>query len=192
MSMNDLRAASVANRIAPIESHLVAPFCLVLLAASCALASFALACATPFAAFAVIAAAMLPLPSALIVVGAAWIVNQAIGFGWLHYPIDPSTIAWGFVIGLAALAATLASAIVLRVLSRTATPIVLAAAFFGAYGTYELALFAATPVLGGSGSFTAAIVGRLGLLNAVWLIGLVGVCEIIRYLNPMRSGRVVS
>ena len=36
-------------------------FCFALLTAACALASFAFACAAPFAAFAVVAAAMLPL-----------------------------------------------------------------------------------------------------------------------------------
>jgi hypothetical protein len=59
----------------------------LLLTAACALASFAFACATPFAAFAAIAGAMLPLSAALPVVLAAWIVNQAIGFGVLGYPI---------------------------------------------------------------------------------------------------------
>jgi hypothetical protein len=53
-------------------------FCLVLLTVSCGLASFAFACATPFAAF---AGAILPVSAALPVVVAAWIVNQAIGFG---------------------------------------------------------------------------------------------------------------
>ena len=43
-----LRLHPVAPRIAPM-------FCLALLTVSCALASFALACATPFAAFAVLA-----------------------------------------------------------------------------------------------------------------------------------------
>ena len=34
-----------------------------------------------------------------------YFVNQAIGFGLLHYPIDTNTILWGFTIGAAALAA---------------------------------------------------------------------------------------
>src|SRR5262249_61757546 len=89
-------------------------FCFVLVTAACALASFAFACATPFAAFAVMAAEMLPLSSALLVVAAAWIVNQGIGFGALHYPIDANTILWGIVIGAAALAATTAAAGALR------------------------------------------------------------------------------
>jgi hypothetical protein len=80
--------------------HLVEPrhasiFCFALLTVSCALTSVALACATPFAAFAVIAAATLPFRPALLVVTGAWLVNQSIGFGALHYPIDASTIAWG-------------------------------------------------------------------------------------------------
>jgi hypothetical protein len=31
-------------------------------------------------------------------------VNQGIGFGALHYPIDANTMLWGLVIGIAALA----------------------------------------------------------------------------------------
>jgi hypothetical protein len=157
-----------------------------LLTAACALASFAFACATPFAAFAVFAGAMLPLRPALLVVTAAWLVNQAIGFGFLHYPIDTNTILWGFAIGAAALVATMASMLVLRSLRRTGSPVALGFAFIGAYTAYELVLFAATPFLGGVGAFTLAMVGRLGVLSLLWLIGLVAACEVYRILNPLR------
>jgi uncharacterized protein YbjT (DUF2867 family) len=53
----------------------------------------------------------------------------------------------------------------------------------GAYAAYELVLFAATPFLGGAEDFTAAIVGRLGLLSVIWTIGLVAACEVARLLN---------
>lgn len=192
MAIDVLRLPVAPNRIAPVEPYLAPAFCLVLLVASCALASFALACATPFAAFAALGAAMLPLPSALLVVGAAWLVNQAIGFGVLHYPIDAGTILWGVVIGAAALAATLIAKIVLRVLWRSAAPVGLALALLAAYCAYEFVLFAATPVLGGAGNFTAAITIRLGLLSVVWLIGLVAVCELVRRLDPLRRGRTAS
>ena len=162
---------------ADLELRRAALFCLVLLTAGSALASFALACATPFAAYAVIAAAILPLPSALVVMAAAWIVNQAIGFGALGYPQDPTTIFWGLAIGAAALAATAAAVFVLRVFARGIQLLALGAALFAAYAAYELVLFACTPALGGVGAFTAAIVVRLGLLNVVWLIGLVVVCQ---------------
>lgn len=179
-------------RLAPVELRYAPLFCFALLTISCALASFAFACATPFAAFAVVATAMLPLRPAFLVVTGAWLVNQAAGFGLLHYPTDAKTILWGFVIGLAALAATLAAKIVLRALQRSGTPVVLAVALFGAYSAYELVLFAATPFLGGAESFTAAIIARLGLLSVLWLIGLVVVCEIVRQINPVRRGHAVS
>lgn len=189
----DTPGVPTTNRLAPVAPHLAPLFCLVLLAASCALASFALACATPFAAFAVLATAMLPLSSALPVVGVAWIINQAIGFGWLHYPMDANTILWGLVIGLAALAATLVSnIIILRILSGYATAIAYALALLCAYGSYEVVLFAATPFLGGAGSFTAAIIVRLGFLNALWLIGLVAVCLAIKLTQRFRQQRAFS
>jgi hypothetical protein len=179
-------------RLAPVEPRHAAAFSFALLTVSCALASFALACATPFAAFAVVASAMLPSRPALLVVTGAWLVNQAIGFGALHYPIDTNTVLWGLAIGAAALAATAASSAVLRALPRSRTPLVLALALVCAYAAYEIVLFAVTPFLGGAGSFTAAIIARLGLLNVGWLIGLVAVCEIVRLVNPMRRGHAVS
>ena len=192
MALDILRSSMDRFHLHPVEPSHASIFCFALLAVSCALASFALACATPFAAFAVIAAASLPLRPALLVVTGAWLVNQSIGFGALHYPIHASTIAWGFAIGAAALAATAVSAAVLRALPPNRAPLVLALALVCAYGTYELALFAATPFLGGAGAFTMAIVARLGLLNIAWLIGLVVACEIVRLVNPFGRNRAVS
>lgn len=176
-------------RLHPIEPRYAPLFCFGLLVAACALASFALACATPFAAFAVVAAATLSLRPALSVVTGAWLVNQTIGFGVHHYPIDASTIAWGLVIGATALIATAVSTVALRAMPRMRWPLALGLALMCAYGAYEIALFAATAFLGGAGAFTPEIVGRLGLLNVAWLIGLVAACEIARLLNPFRQIR---
>jgi hypothetical protein len=192
MSLSLLSPSANGCRLGPVEPRHAPLFCFVLLTVSCALASFALACATPFAAFAVIAAAMLPLRSALLVVTGAWLVNQGIGFGALHYPIDGNTTLWGVVIGIAALAATATSTAVLRLRPQVTTPLVLALALIGSYGVYEVALLAATPFLGGADNFTAAIVARIGVLNGVWLIGLVAACEIVRLLNPFKRGHTAS
>jgi hypothetical protein len=179
-------------RLHPVAPRYAAMFAFALLTVSCALASFALACATPFAAFAVVAAAALPLRPALLVITGAWLVNQCIGFGALHYPIDASTIAWGFVIGAATLLATATASAVLGLLPQGRTPLMLALTFGAAYAAYELALLAATPFLGGEGAFTAAIVTRIGLTSAVWLVGLVAACEIVRLLDPFGRGRATA
>lgn len=183
----DMLRPGLPRAAAELAPRRTALFCLVLLIAGCALASFALACATPFAAYAVVAAAMLPLSSALLVVGAAWIVNQAIGFGVLHYPHDLKTIAGGLAIGVGALAATAAATLALRALSRTSQLSSLCATLVAAYGGYELVLFAVTPALGGSGAFTFAIIARLGLLNVAWLAGLLAFCQAALILD--RTGR---
>ena len=140
-------------RLAPVGPRSAHWFSFGLLTLACALASFAFACATPFAAFAVIAAEILPLPSALLVVAAAWVVNQAIGFGALHYPIDSNTILWGAAIGIAALAGTAAAALVLRLAQRVRVVVALGLALAAAVTVYELVLLAATPFLGGEGAF---------------------------------------
>ena len=192
MSLSLPSPSTNGSRLTPVESRHAPLFGFALLTVSCALASFALACATPLAAFAVIAAAMLPLRPALLVVTGAWLVNQGIGFGALHYPIDGNTMLWGAAIGIAALAATAAASAVLRSLPQNSTPLVLAVALVCGYGVYELALLAATPVLGGADSFTAAIVAQIGVSNAAWLIGLVAACEIVRLVKPFKRGHIAS
>lgn len=192
MALNILASHADRFRLHPVGLRHAPLFCFALLTAACALASFALACTTPFAAFAVVATAMLPLRPALLVVTGAWLVNQTIGFGALHYPIDVSTIAWGFVVAAAALTATLVSSAVLRALPPNRAPLALALTLACAYAAYELALFAATPFLGGEMAFTAAIVTRLGLLSAVWLVGLVAACEIVRLVNPLGRRPAIS
>ena len=80
----------------------------------------------------------------------------------------------------------------MRLAQRTAVVIAFAVALAAAYAAYELALFAATPFLGGEGAFTVAIVGRLGMLNIFWLIGLVAACEVARLFNQYRRRQTVS
>ncbi len=192
MAFNILPSDADGFRLHPVAPRLAPMFSFALLTVSCALASFAFACATPFAAFAVVAAAMLPLRPALVVVAGAWLVNQSIGFGVLHYPIDNSSIAWGFVIGAAALLSTAAASAALRTLPQGRAPLMLVVALFAAYATYELALLAATPFLGGEAAFSAPIVTRLGLTSAIWLFGLVALCEVVRLMDPFSRRSAMS
>jgi hypothetical protein len=157
--------------------------CFSLLGISCVLASLVLACATPFAAFAVVAAAMLPMPSALAVVGGAGLINQAIGFGLLGYPADFNTIAWGGVILASAFAATAAASTVLRKAHGNRL-ISVAMAFLAAFAAYELLLLAATPILGGHEAMVPAIVAWVAGLNAAWLLGLLAAVGILQMLVP--------
>jgi hypothetical protein len=185
-------ADAAAPYLAPVQRRYAPVYSFVLLVTASALASLAFACATPFATFAVIVAAMLPVRSALLVVAAAWLVNQGIGFGLHHYPIDRNTILWGLTIGAAALAATVAATWILSALPRAAGVASLGLAFTGAYAAYEIVLYAVTPILGDAGAFTAAIIARLAVLNILWTIGLIAVCAITSLLSTLRHTRALS
>jgi len=183
--LEDMRLAPVGARSAPL-------FTFGLLTLACTLASFAFACATPFAAFAVIAAGILPPSSALLVMLATWVANQVIGFGALHYPVDGNTIFWGITIGAAALAGTVAAASMLRLARNANTAAALGLALVAAFGAYESVLFATSLFLGSEGAFSAGVVGRIGVLNILWLIGLVVTSETVRLLNPNQRNQLAS
>ncbi len=189
MSFNLQLPAPGSDWLAPVEPRLAPLFCLVLLTGSCASASFVFACATPFAAFAVVASSLLPFTPALLVMAGAWIVNQAIGFGVLGYPLDLNTVFWGCAIGVAALLATAESKLLLHS-QRSSSPAALGVALFGAYAAYEVVLFAFGLVLV-TGAFNFPIIIRLGILNALWLIGLVAACAVFRLFGSI-SGRRMS
>src|SRR6185312_16204669 len=162
-------------------------FCLVLLIAASASASLVFACAAPFAAFAVVAAAMLRPRPAILVVVAAWLTNQIIGFCVLNYPRTLDAAAWGAVICLAAVAATAVASFVFDRWAAMGRFALYPIAFVASFAAYELALAAAIPALGGAEDFTATIVSRIALASVVWLIGLVAVSEAGRPLVGTQS-----
>ena len=163
--------------------------CATLLVGGCASASLVFACATPFAAFAVLAAAVLPLRPALITIGLVWAVNQAIGFGILDYPRTMNSALWGLGIGVAALVTTVAAAAMFRRFASMSSFALYPVALVVCYAVYELVMLAMTPVLGGTESFSMEIVRQLAVVNAVWLAGLVVAYELLRRVNGLASAR---
>ncbi len=166
-----------SRRVATPHPGAAQLFCLVLLVAASASASLVFACATPFVAFAVVAAAMLRLRSAVLVVVAAWLANQIIGFGILGYPRTADAAAWGAAIGVAAVGGAIVASFVFKRWEPMGRFALYPIAFVASFVIYELVLAAAVPVLGGAEDFSSVIIGRIALANVVWLIGLVVVCE---------------
>ncbi len=134
--------------------------------------SFAFACATPLAAIAALAATRMDARTGLVLVVAAWLTNQIVGYGFLNYPQTFESYAWGAAIGIATIAA-FATARVAGALSR-AWPLRLAGSFVVAFATYELALYVAGIPLGSLvDAFSAATVARIFEVKLVSFVGLV-------------------
>lgn len=127
------------------------------------------ACATPFVALATFAALYMQRRGAFIVTGIIWIANQAVGFGFLHYPHTWTTAALRMAIGVSALIATALAAGLNGVLR----PFGWLATVPAAFAAYEIALYGARAVLpSSSGAFSPAVVFYILKVNAVALGGL--------------------
>ena len=142
------------------------PLWMGVIVAAAILFSFALACGMPFAA--ALAALTLAPRDAALLAGLGWLANQAIGFGFLGYPLDAMTIAWGAVVGASALVAVGGALPVLR-LARTVgatlrLPMIFLAAWAGQQGT----VFAASLFLGASASaFAPSVLWFIFWTNAL-------------------------
>ena len=122
----------------------------------------ALGCVLPFAAISAVAASTLPRRSALVVVGAVWLIDQAMGFTLHAYPRDPSTLVWGVVLGLAAFV----SYGVARIVS--ANPF---AAFLAAFVSFEVVLVLFSFALGGWDAYAPRWLISIFAINAAWFAG---------------------
>ena len=163
---------------------------IALLAAATVAGSLVFACAAPFAALAAIAALHMGRRDAFTLAGLAWGINQAIGFGFLGYPLTWETVGWGLAIGVGALVAT-AVAIEAVVLARAAGRIAsTAAAFVAAFASYQLALYAATAVLPAGSGFDMDVVLYVAQVNVAGFAGLLIVRELGRMAGfaSTRSG----
>ncbi|MEM9422728.1 MAG: hypothetical protein AAF986_09520, partial [Pseudomonadota bacterium] len=104
---------------------------------------------------------------AMLLAGFGWLANQAIGFGFLGYPIDVMTLGWGVALGLSALAAAGGAILVIKngksesVVFRYALP------FLAAWFAQQAMVFVASLVLGGTETaFAPSVVWFIFWTNA--------------------------
>ena len=135
------------------------------------LATLALACATPFAALAVMAVIFLPRREAFVLIGLNWLANQAIGYGLLHYPLSWRSFEGGLDIGIAAMASVGASLLVYRPLLKFGTAVAIVGTLVTSFVVNEGALFV-TAMGQFAGDFAAPIALSMFYLNGIALAGL--------------------
>jgi hypothetical protein len=155
----------------------------VLLAVAAVGGSLAFACITPFAAFAALAAETQRPRAALGTLALIWAANQAVGFAFLGYPRDASTLLWGVGILVAALLATGAACFVVARLNHVQRWQRLALAFAAAFVVYQLVLLAPGVASGEGANFTPAMMVNYARLDGAWLAGLVALHEILAWLG---------
>jgi hypothetical protein len=174
-------AGSIPNNTAAMAeaSTLVTRLWPAILAVAAVGGSLALTCVAPFAAFAVATAGTLRLGSALGTMAVIWLTNQAVGFGALGYPRTLNTVLWGMAMGAAAVVATLAASGVLGRFRVSGEWLRLPLAFGTAFVVYEMAIMAVSFILGSGNVFAPALLGRLALIDAAWLGGLMFVHAIM-------------
>ncbi len=165
----------------------------VLIAGLSIVGSLVFACATPFAAIGALAASKMDRRQGLMLVIAAWLSNQIVGYGILGYPQTAESFAWGGAIGLAAILAFAAAGAATAFAGRQLLG--LAIAFLSAFAVYEFALYLTGTVLFASeDAFSAAVVARILEINLVSFAGLLGLhrLAVAASLLPMAASPVAT
>jgi hypothetical protein len=152
--------------------------------------TFALSCITPFAALAVALGGTVGLRASLRIMTVVWFANQAVGFGFFHFPRTPNTFLWGVAIGGAAFMTTIAASVIMKYALSRAAPLRLGVALLLSFGVYEMTLLAAAVLLGGLETFRPALVAQLAFINAVSFVGIVALNEVAAALCKPWLGRI--
>jgi hypothetical protein len=136
--------------------------------------SFRLSCATPFAALATLAALNMRRADGLVMIAAAFGLNQLVGYGFLNYPHDLDSYAWGAAIGVAAIASYGVATVVAPRIEAYGQVVTAGVTLAAAFAAYEIVLLAATAILPSSElAFAPQIVGEIALVNALVYPGLI-------------------
>jgi hypothetical protein len=154
----------------------------------------AAACVLPFAATAAVAAFTLDIRRAMAAIGLVWLLNQAIGYGLMEYPVTQYSIGWGAALLGASVAALVAArfvriAIVQRSADRAQDGPAMAAGFVAAFAVYEGSLFALAQFAGGLDTFAPDIVATIGLNDTLWFALLMGLRWVLVNAAPASFGR---
>lgn len=151
--------------------------------------TLAVACGTPFAALATLAALFLPRRDAFVLISVNWLANQAIGFGLLHYPLNWDCYRGGIDLGIAALLSTTAAMLAQGALRNVATTVRAIGSFAVAFIAYEGSLFLMSPA-GSSADFAASVVLYIFYVNAVAFVGLLllqATAAVLGFISPMTA-----
>lgn len=166
---------------------------IVLIAALSITGSLAFACAAPLAAIAALAAFTMSRKTGLALVVTAWLSNQIVGFGLLHYPQTFDAFAWGAALGVSAIVAFLIAYAVVQRLPGRSLALTLPVAFVVAFAAYQLALYVTgLPLEGSEATFSGDVVSRVFEVNLVSFAALVVLQWAWNYFARSESAKHVS
>jgi hypothetical protein len=170
----------------PKNSSVKTGLWLILLTTASVLTTFALACATPVAAFAALAALHMKRAEAMLLMGVVWLASQCVGFGYLHYPYTAGTIAWGGALLISALVTMEGAAFVTRRMASAPDAVRAAGALGAAMVVFKAAIYLFGMELGGNASaFKLSVV-----TNFVWTNALTFVVLLVLYQVGVAVGLV--
>jgi len=146
---------------------------ILLLSAASVFVTLGMACATPFAALATLAALRMSRRDGLALIGIAWLADQGVGYGLLGYPGTANSLAWGVILGVGAFVALLTAETLADRLRARGGVLAGGLAFAGAFATYQAVLLVAAAMLAsGSEAFSLPVVGWVLRVNLLSLAGL--------------------
>jgi hypothetical protein len=130
--------------------------------------SFGFTCAIPFAALATFAALKLDQRDALLAIGAAWLLNQAVGFGCLNYPRTSECFIWGIGMGAAAYITLISALRAAQYVRDGAGGAITALTLSAALATFNITLFVIGLVIPGNHTtFSLPGFAKILVINAV-------------------------
>lgn len=162
---------------------------ILLLTAASVFVTLGMACATPFAALAALAALHMSRRDGLALIAIAWLADQTVGYGLLDYPRTGSSIAWGLVLGAAALLAVIAARALAGRLRARGPVTAGAAAFAGAFVVHQAVLVGASAALpSGAEAFSLPVVGWVLRVNLLSLAGLLILYRVAAWIGLVTRG----
>ncbi|MBF2055983.1 MAG: hypothetical protein IGQ45_01925 [Cyanobacterium sp. T60_A2020_053] len=138
-------------------------------------------CALPLVGFGALASTSLSKSKAIITILLMWLVNQVIGFTMRDYPLDFSTFAWGVVILLGGLLATMFGLFRFERYSSSFRQYLISifASLMIGYIAYQAMIWVGGAVLGGLHGFNLAVLWQVFSVNALWTIALMVVHNVL-------------
>lgn len=169
---------------------------ILLLTVASMLTTLVFACATPFPALAALAAIHMNRRDGVLLMVAAWVVSQTVGFCFMGYPWDGATALTGFAIGTAAVAGVLAASLVDARLRDRSTVVRIVVAYVAAFAAFKVAIMLWAPIMGhADAALSLRIMVRQFVRNGAILAGLHAFYRGLTAIGvpqPGRARRVVA